>query len=74
MNLRAISIAIVSCIALSATGAALAGGKGGGSSKSGGGKSSKSAGADYRSAKSGQYVKKDYADKNKDTTVREGRK
>lgn len=74
MNLRATSIAIVSCIALSATGTAVAGGKGGGSSKSGGGKSSKSAGADYRNAKSGQYVKKDYADKNKDTTVREGRK
>ena len=30
--------------------------------------------ADYRSAKSGKYVKKDYADKNKDTTVREERK
>ena len=30
--------------------------------------------ADYRSAKSGKYVKKDYAVKNKSTTVREERK
>ena len=30
--------------------------------------------ADYRSAKSGKYVKKGYAEKNKDTTVREERK
>ena len=30
--------------------------------------------ADYRSAKSGQYVKKDYAGKHKNTTVREERK
>ncbi len=29
--------------------------------------------ADYRSAKSGKYVKKGYAEKNKDTTVREER-
>ena len=36
--------------------------------KSGGGKS---AGADYRSAKSGQYVKKSYAQRNQSTTVRE---
>jgi hypothetical protein len=38
---------------------------------SGGGKSS--AGTDYRSAKSGQYVKKNYAQRNKSTTVRERR-
>ena len=37
--------------------------------KSGGGTSK----ADYRSAKSGKYVKKGYAEKNKGTTVREGR-
>ena len=30
--------------------------------------------ADYRSAKSGKYVKKGYAVKNKSTTVREERK
>ena len=30
--------------------------------------------ADYRSAKSGKYVKKDYANKHKNTTVREERK
>jgi hypothetical protein len=29
--------------------------------------------ADYRSAKSGKYVKKGYAEKNKNTTVREER-
>lgn len=33
--------------------------------------SGKSAGADYRSAKSGQYVKKSYAQRNQNTTVRE---
>jgi hypothetical protein len=38
---------------------------------SGGGKSS--AGTDYRSAKSGQYVKKTCAQRNKSTTVRERR-
>lgn len=36
--------------------------------KSGGGKS---AGANYRSAKSGQYVKQTYAQRNQNTTVRE---
>jgi hypothetical protein len=30
--------------------------------------------ADYRSAKSGKYVKKGYSEKNKATTVREERK
>jgi outer membrane protein assembly factor BamE (lipoprotein component of BamABCDE complex) len=30
--------------------------------------------ADYRSAKSGQYVKKDYAERNKASTVREQRR
>jgi hypothetical protein len=38
--------------------------------KKGGGGSS----GDYRSAKSGQYVKKGYAERNKGTTVREQRK
>jgi hypothetical protein len=39
-----------------------------------GGGSSKDSKADYRSAESGKYVKKDYAEKNKKTTVREERK
>jgi hypothetical protein len=34
---------------------------------------SKADSGSYRSAKSGQYVKKDYAQKNRDTTVRERR-
>lgn len=46
-------------------GTALASGKGSSSSHASKG--------DYRSAKSGQYVKKDYADKHKSTTVREAR-
>lgn len=46
-------------------GTALAGGKGSSSSQASKG--------DYRSAKSGQYVKKDYADKHMSTTVREAR-
>ena len=45
------------------TGPALAKKEGSGASKS-----------DYRNAKSGQYVKKSYAERNKDTTVREERK
>lgn len=61
---QAVSMAIAIALALSA-GAALAGKKG-----SGGSKASK---GDYRSAKSGQYVKKRYAGKNKNTTVREER-
>jgi hypothetical protein len=36
--------------------------------------SQKTDNADYRSAKSGQYTKKGYAEKNKSTTVREERK
>ena len=59
---QAVSMAVAIALAFSA-GAALAGKKG-----SGGSKASK---GDYRSAKSGQYVKKGYADKNKNTTVRE---
>ena len=71
MNLKTTFLTIVSSIALIASGSALAKGKGGGGSKSGAGKSTS---ADYRSAKSGKYVKKGYADKNKDTAVREARK
>jgi hypothetical protein len=44
---------------------ALAGGKGSNSSNASEG--------DYRSAKTGQYVKKAYAEKHKSTTVREAR-
>ncbi len=41
----------------------------------GGAKSSRSGGASsYRSAKTGRYVKKSYADKNRNTTVKERRK
>jgi hypothetical protein len=36
--------------------------------------SSKQSHADYRSAKSGKYVKKEHADRHKSTTVREERK
>ena len=55
--------AIVFGIALGlSTGPALAKKAGSGTSK-----------GDYRSAKSGKYVKKDYAQKNKNTTVREER-
>ena len=61
---QVVSMAVAIAFALSA-GAALAGKKG-----SGGAKASK---GDYRSAKSGQYVKKGYAKKNKNTTVREER-
>ena len=61
---QAVSMAIAIALVLS-TGTALAGKKG-----SGGSKASK---GDYRSAKSGQYVKKGYAEKNKNTTVREER-
>ena len=44
---------------------ALAGGKGS--------KSSNASEGDYRSAKTGQYVKKAYAEKHKSTTVRKAR-
>lgn len=37
-------------------------------------KASNGSNADYRNAKNGQYVKKDYAQRNKDTSVREERK
>jgi hypothetical protein len=70
--MRIAFIAAITCLALVASGQSLAGGKSGG--KSSRGKNSKSAGSDYRSAKSGQYVKKNYADKNKSTTVKEARK
>lgn len=43
------------------------------SAKNSGGGAGKSGGSSYRSAKSGQYVKKDYADKHKSTTVKEKR-
>jgi len=58
------SVSIVLAIALS-VGIALAGEKGLGVYKASKG--------NYRSAKSGRYVKKGYADKNKNTTVREKR-
>lgn len=74
MSLKQAFVAIFSSIAVLATGAAFAGGKGGSGSKSGASKSSASKGADYRSAKSGKYVKKEFAEKHKDTTVREARK
>lgn len=61
---QAVSMAVAIALALSA-GAAFAGKKG-----SGGSKASK---GDYRSAKSGQYVKKGYAEKNRNTTLREER-
>jgi hypothetical protein len=67
MRVRPI-LALISAVAvgLAAHGVAQAG--------KGSGGASKGSKADYRSAKSGKYVKKDYADKNKDTTVREERK
>ena len=66
MRFKTLLVIAASSLALAASGAALAKGKGKGASQS--------AGADYRSAKSGKYVKKGYAEKNKDTTVREKRK
>lgn len=67
-------IAILASLLLATSGYSVAGGKSSSGSKSTNGASSKSANADYRSAKSGQYVTKGYADKNKDTTVKENRK
>jgi hypothetical protein len=68
MDARQILTVMAASVALTVCGAAGAKGKGGGAAPA------KSAGADYRSAKSGRYVKKDYAEKNKDTTVRESRR
>ena len=63
---KKLQLAISMAMALAlASGTAVAGGKGSGSSKAPKG--------DYRSAKSGQYVKKGYAEKHKSTTVREER-
>jgi hypothetical protein len=59
-----LAISVAMALAM-ASGTAIAGGKGSSSSKASKG--------DYRSAKSGQYVKKGYAEKHKSTTVREER-
>ena len=61
---QAVSMAVTIALVFSA-GIALAGKKGSDESKASKG--------DYRSAKSGKYVKKGYAEKNKNTTVREER-
>ena len=59
-------LTILAAMALALVGGtALAGGKGSNSSNASEG--------DYRSAKTGQYVKKAYAEKHKSTTVREAR-
>lgn len=59
---QTIGIAVICAFAI-ATGSSVWAKKGGGGSN-----------ADYRSAKNGQYVKKDYAQRNQSTTVREERR
>lgn len=68
MKRRALLHMVVASFAVLLSGESLAKGR------SGGGGSKKSGGSNYRSAKSGKYVKKGYAEKNRNTTVKEKRK